>query len=182
MARRLPTYLREHEYEPLLAAAPTDRDRMILRCLYYLGLRVSECVKLRVEHIDLDAAELLVSQGKGAKDRVLPISVAVLPDLRAWVGTKRTGYLFPADRRGKHGAGHLNPRTVQTMVAEAARAAGIVRPITPHKLRHGFATRALRRGANLRQVQRLLGHASVATTEVYTHLDPSDLRDAVDRL
>lgn len=176
--RRLPIVLREPEMAALVAAVPTARDRLIVDLGRYAGLRVSEIVRLRVEHLDLDAGLIEVHAGKGDKDRNLPLHRSLVEPLRACIGDRATGWLFPSPR----GAGHLTSRSVQRMIAASAARAGIARRVTPHKLRHTFATTALRRGANLRQVQELLGHASVATTEIYTHLDVDDLREAVSRL
>ncbi len=103
------------------------------------------------------------------------------PELAAWIGDRRVGWLFPAIRQRK-GLGHLSIRYTQTHIPEIAERAGLPRRISSHKLRHSFATRALQRGANLRQVQTLLGHASIATTELYLHLETSELKEVVDRL
>ncbi len=179
MGRRLPTVLRAAESERILQVARCERDRMILLLGLYCGLRVSEIVKLRAEHVDLQERELLVYQGKGKKDRMVPVSLSIIGDLSRWIGEQRKGWIFPSPRKAD---APLTTRAVQYLVTAAAQRAEIPRRISPHKLRHTAATNLLTKGANLRQVQDFLGHASVATTEIYTHLDLDDLHRAADLL
>lgn len=177
--RKLPKHLRTNEVEALLAAAASERDRLVLLVGLLLGLRVSEIAHLRIEHVDLDERTVLVEQGKGSKDRVVPIPVRLVGTLAAWIGRRAHGWLFPSPRSG----GPLTERALHKLVVRTARRAGVDRiPVSPHKLRHTYASSALKRGANLRIVQQLLGHASIGTTEIYTHVDVEDLRAAVDRL
>jgi integrase/recombinase XerC len=156
----------------------------------FLGLRVSELVNLRAADVDLAQATILVNQGKGAKDRYVPISSHFLPDLQEWMRSqeqgassqepgarRRDGFVFSSPRGGR-----LSARTVQLRLEAIGKKAQIPRRLKPHTLRHTFATRLLERGANIREVQELMGHSSVATTEVYTHVVPERLRGAVDRL
>lgn len=181
--RRLPVFLRGAEPDELIAAALTPRDRLLFQIGLYAGMRVSEIVGLRAEHIDFDEGTIMVVQGKGDKDRLIPIPSKLITALRRWLGDDRTGYVFPASRMTHGATGHLSVRSAQRVVKAAAAEAGITRPVTPHKLRHTYATRLLRTGANLREVQELLGHASVATTEVYTHVVLDDrLKATVERL
>lgn len=163
----------------ILAAASSERDRLILQIGLLAGLRVSEIVSLRVEHVDLDSGILEVHAGKGDKDRNLPLHPRLVEPLRAWIGERQTGYLFPSRRSGQP---HLGVRQVQRMVKCVARDAEIARVITPHKLRHTFATTLLAKGADLLEIKDLLGHASVATTQIYAHALPERLRGAVERL
>lgn len=176
MARHLPKILRGAELDQLIAAAASERDRMIIRAFSLLGLRVSELTGLRVEHIDLDDGVVLVAGGKGDKDRYVPIPTRFLPELRRWLGGRMNGYLFPNATGGR-----LHTRTVRYMIERTGERAGI-RHTHPHMLRHTFATTLLDRGADLRQVQELLGHASIATTQIYTYISVSRLRSAVDKL
>jgi integrase/recombinase XerD len=181
--RRLPTFFRAKEAEALLGAAKSQRDRLIVLVGLYLGLRVSEMTKLRVEDVDLVERLAFVRQGKGDKDRYVPIPAGLVAPLRAWMGARQEGWLFPS----RQGGGRLASRTVQLLIKRLAAAAGIAgatlaRKCTPHKLRHSYATRLLEAGATIREVQELLGHSSVATTEIYTHVNPGRLRGAVDRL
>lgn len=177
--KKLPVFLRGGEGEQLAGAARTEAHRLIVACGLYLGLRVSELCHLRVEDLDLSQATALVRQGKGNKDRCLPIPGRLLAPLHQWVGPRTSGWLFPSPRDPSR---RLSPRAVQRLVGRLAGRAGIARPVTPHKLRHTYATRLLEAGATIREVQELLGHSSVATTEIYTHCTPDRLRSAVERL
>ena len=183
MPRRLPTFLRPTELDRLLAAAEKPRDRLILSIGLYLGLRVSEITKLRIEQVDLERACVFVSLGKGQKDRYVPIPAKLLPQLTEWIGEKKEGVLLPSPR----GGGPLSTRMVQRMIKRVAAKAGIVdagkpRAVSPHKLRHEFASRLMRTVADLMTIKDLLGHSSIATTQIYLHTDPDRLRDAVERL
>jgi integrase/recombinase XerD len=178
MPKRLPVSLRGDEPDRLLAAVRCPRDRIVYLCGLYLGLRISEIVCRRVEDVDLQQSLYMVRHGKCDKDRSVPVPARLLPELRAWVGDRKEGWLFPS--RGK--TGQVTARGVQMAIAKAAKRAGIPRHVTPHKLRHTYATRLLQRGATIMEVRDLLGHASVATTQIYLECEPERLRAAVDRL
>ena len=174
--RRLPQFLQSREPEQLLAATETERDRVLLMTLLYLGLRVAELCALMVEHIDFGQAVLFVREGKGKKDRALPLPRRFAGILRGWIGPRCSGYVFPSPRGGR-----LTTRAVQILVKRVAARAGLrdalePRRVTPHKFRHAFATRMLERGADIIAVKEALGHASVATTQVYTHVSGERLR------
>lgn len=189
--RRLPNFLRPPEAEALVAAAiaaetaarskakklAARRDVLMLRCGLAGGFRVSELCKLDAADLDLAERTATVLHGKGDKDRVVPLSEKLVPELAAWLGNRTTGYLFPGP-----GGRRLSPRTFQLRIKKLAAAAGIARRIHPHVLRHTCATMLLRKGANIRQVQTILGHESISTTERYTHVEVSELKGAVDRL
>lgn len=177
MPRRLPKTLRGSEPDRLEAAARSARDRLIIQCGRYLGLRVSEICGLRVENVDLESGEVLVVAGKGDKDRTVPVPSRFLPELATWIAGRTSGPVFLSRHRRP-----LSTRTVQVMVRRAQADADIARRVTPHMLRHTYATTLLNRGANLREVQELLGHANIGTTEIYTHVSVDRLRGAVDRL
>jgi len=174
--------LRDDEPERLLAATTTARDRVLLMTGLYLGLRVSEICKLQIEDVDLRRRVAFVREGKGMKDRAIPIPKPFAPILRGWIGGRQTGYVFPSPRGGR-----LTNRAVQKLVKRMAakaglREAGKPRKYHPHKLRHAYATRLLQTGADIKEVQDLLGHASLQTTMVYVHSTPERLASAVDRL
>lgn len=186
--RSLPGVLTVDEVERLLAQPrgerpQTLRDRAILELLYAAGLRVSELTSLDVGDVNL-VAEYVRCVGKGSKERVVPIgSQAVRAAQRylalarpALAGRRPSAALF-LNRRG----GRLTRQSVWMLLHASARSAGIRRPIGPHTLRHSFATHLLDGGADLRSVQEMLGHASVATTQIYTHLTRSRLRDVYRR-
>lgn len=184
LGRRLPHYLTAEEVERLLDAPDPDadlcwRDRAILELLYASGMRVSELAELPLAALDLDEGFLTVF-GKGSKERLIPVGA---PALRALVRYLRE--VRPRLDRGKaKGRVFLNTRggplsrvAVWGLVKESARRAGIARKVSPHTLRHTFATHLLEGGADLAAVQELLGHADIATTQIYTHVDREYLRD-----
>ncbi|MDA8097847.1 MAG: site-specific tyrosine recombinase XerD [Clostridia bacterium] len=187
LAQKLPQVMTVSEVERLLEAPTPDspiglRDRAILELLYAAGLRVSEVLSLKPG--DLDAARgLLRCKGKGDRQRVVPVGGVALHQIRNYQSTVRPGFkpktgmpLF-VNRRGKP----LTRQTVWKMIKRYARAAGIRREVTPHTLRHSFATHLLENGADLRVVQELLGHVDIVTTQKYTHLTTKTLRSEYDR-
>lgn len=186
--RRLPDVLTVQEVEQLLAqprgASPQAvRDRAILELLYAAGLRVGELVGLDVGDVHL-AVEYVRCVGKGTKERIVPIGSAAVRALQRYLvharpalaGRRPSPALF-LNRRG----GRLSRQSVWRLLKTAAAQAGIRRPIGPHTLRHSFATHLLDGGADLRAVQEMLGHASIATTQIYTHLSRSRLREVYRR-
>lgn len=175
--KRLPRILPDGSAERLLAVAQGPRDRAIVLIGFYLGLRCAEIVGRQVGDLDFDRAACAVRHGKGDRDRTVPIPAKVAAELLAWT-RGRTGWLFP----GRHPGTHLTTRAVQDMIKRLAAQAGLPAWASPHKMRHVYATTLLDRGANIRAVQELLGHANLATTEVYCHVLTSHLRAAVNLL
>jgi integrase/recombinase XerD len=189
--RPLPKVLSRADVEALIAAA-TARDGaqgLRLACLieltYASGLRVSELTGLTLAALARDPAYLMV-KGKGGKERLAPLNPAARTAVKAYLevragflpkGAKESPWLFPS--RGK--AGRLTPRRFGQLLEEAAVAAGIdAEKVSPHVLRHAFATHLLEGGADLRVVQTLLGHADIATTQIYTHVAGDRLREVVE--
>lgn len=177
--RRLPEFLRPNEASALAGAATSRRDRLLILCGLYLGLRVSEIVKLRAEDVDLDGRIVFVREGKGKKDRYVAMPESLTGPLSEWIHGRVSGWLFPSPANPNE---HLTTRSVQYMIARVKSKAGVVRRTTPHTLRHSYATNLLRSGADIREVQQLLGHSNIQTTSRYLHCDPSRLKEAVDRL
>ena len=190
-ARPLPRVLRNDETEALIAAATPDgplglRDRAMLEVLYGAGLRVSELVALPLSGVDRRAGWLRVL-GKGRKERLVPLGVPALEALDAYLGQARPLLLRAAARASE--AVFLSRRgTAMTRqnfflrLRELARRAGIpCERVSPHVLRHAFATDLLEGGADLRAVQTLLGHADLSTTQIYTHVSRARLRETVER-
>ncbi|MEM9854766.1 MAG: site-specific tyrosine recombinase XerD [Pseudomonadota bacterium] len=188
-AARLPKTLRLEDVEALLSAArahgKTEAKRLRATCLmellYATGMRVSELVSLPLNTARGDPRMLLVS-GKGGKERLVPLSAPARDALTAWIAhiDAQDGpsprFLFAS--RGK--TGHLTRHAFYMMIKDIAVAAGVsAADVTPHTLRHAFATHLLENGADLRAIQTLLGHADVATTEIYTHVLEERLRDLV---
>ncbi len=183
LPRRLPQVLAETEVAALLAAPDPNtpagqRDGALLELLYATGLRVSELVGLTLKQLDLRRG-VVRPLGKGSKERVVPMVAPAVEKLQLYLSQGRphllqgrdSPYLF-INRRG----GRLTRQGFWKILKHYARQAG-VRPLSPHTLRHSFATHLLSRGANLRVLQLLLGHADLATTQIYTHLDAARLRE-----
>ena len=184
MARRkkLPFFLADDAPEQLLGATGTQRDRLLLLTMLCLGLRVSELCHVAVPDLDFRRRVLWVREGKGSKDRCLPIPKHLVGPLRGWIGGRRSGPVFESPRGGE-----VSVRAVQLLIKRVAVNAGlpeadVPRKITPHKLRHAFACRLLESGATIYDVKELMGHSSIATTEVYLHSTPQRLADVVDRV
>jgi integrase/recombinase XerD len=189
-SRRLPDALDVAEVERLLEAASVrgTRDRALLELLYAAGLRVSEAVGLDREDLSLDGAFVRVI-GKGDKERLVPIGEVSIDHLVVWLEGRRTALLalhhVEAVRGGPLFLGDRGRRLARqqawTAVAAAAERAGLDGRVGPHTLRHSFATHLLEGGADLRVVQELLGHASISTTQLYTHLTGERIRDVYRR-
>lgn len=176
--RKLPSVLSPEQVEDLIGAVTglepaALRDRAILETLYGCGARVSELVGLDVNDIDRDEATVLL-RGKGRKHRRVPlgepaleaIDTYVLEARPQWQGPRSAGALFLNQRGGR-----FSRVSVWNLIKKAARDAGLKAELSPHTLRHSFATHLLEGGADLRVVQELLGHADISTTEIYTHVD-----------
>lgn len=184
--RPLPHALDHAQVAALLAAVPEDgapvslRDRALLELLYGTGTRISEAVGLAVDDVDLDGRSLTVL-GKGAKVRVLPLGGHASAALAAWLVRGRPA--LAARGRGTpriflNTLGRpLSRQSAWTVLQQTAERAGIAEHVTPHTLRHTFATHLLQGGADVRVVQELLGHASVTTTQIYTHVTIDSLRE-----
>jgi len=186
--RRLPDFLTVDEIDRLMAAPDRAtprgaRDAAMLETLYATGLRVSELVKLRLRDVSFDAGYLLAF-GKGRKERLVPIGEVALAGVRAYVEGARAAFVGGRAVDALFVTHHGRAMTRQgfwKLLGRYATAAGIRKRISPHKLRHSFATHMVERGADLRAVQAMLGHADIGTTEIYTHLSRSHLRTVYDR-
>jgi integrase/recombinase XerD len=174
---RVPKTLSEAQVEALLAAPDTDtplglRDRTMIELMYASGLRVSELVTLKTVHVSLDEGALRVS-GKGAKERLVPFGAEAHAWVRRYLAEARAAILKGQASDALFVTGRGAPMTRQMfwkLIKAHARAAGIDAPLSPHTLRHAFATHLLNHGADLRAVQMLLGHADISTTTIYTHV------------
>lgn len=185
-------FLEPDELNGLVAAAGSNdhrpgrlkinrRNQAIIATLFSSGLRVGELVGLKRHQLSLGRAEISV-RGKGGKIRLVFLSQPAQQLIGQYLHSRPdvNPYLFIrhfADRRLDDRASPLTARSVQRIVGAAALAAGLTKPVTPHKLRHSFATDLLRNGADLRSVQALLGHASISTTQIYTHVTDRSLRE-----
>jgi integrase/recombinase XerC len=187
--RRLPHFLTTDEIGRLLDTPPagTDmglRDRAILETMYSAGLRVSETVGVNDGDLDLDGG-LVRIRGKGKRERLAPLGSFAVRALKRWLEVRR---LAARDNRGadspvfvnKFGR-RLTTRSVARLLEKHLKLAGLDLRTTPHTLRHSFATHLLDRGADIRSVQELLGHKSLVTTQIYTHVSTTGLREAYEK-
>ena len=185
--RRLPRFLTGEEAEALLAQVNPKsltglRNLCALLLMLRRGLRVSEVVALQVSDVDLGERRLHVRRGKGAKDRTLYLDEQTARNLARWLECRPnpSPWLLPTVQSGRRGAGQseiggqLGPRYLQAMVARFGREAGIEKAVSPHVLRHTFATSELMRGVPIHQLQKDLGHGDLSTTSVYLHVIDSD--------
>jgi len=178
LEKRIPAPLEEDQVEALLDVPGDDaaarRARAILELLYATGIRCAELVGLDVGEIDLDARMVRVL-GKGRKERIVLFGTSAQAALRSWLATRaelrpKTDGVF-INLRG----GRLSDRSVRALVSRRVKQVALTRRCSPHTLRHSFATHLLARGADLRAIQELLGHASLSTTQRYTHVDTRQL-------
>ena len=170
--QKLPVILSPQEVQMLVAAAKNLRDRTILAVLYGTGMRVSELVDLKVADIDSKLMVIRIRNGKGKKERQVMLSPALLVLLRRyWKAYRPANHLF-LSRLGKP----LGAMSVQTICRTAGQAAGIRVQVSPHILRHCFASSALDLGVDIRRLQLLLGHASIRTTAIYLHVATEQIR------
>ena len=185
-SRPLPNFLSVDEVDRLLSApvaatAQGARDRAMLEVLYASGLRVSELVSLPFSAIDPHTGVVRV-RGKGGKERIVPVGERAQAALGSYLsgprqkllGTRRSGDLFVTPRGAR-----MTRQGFWKLIGRYARAAGISQRVYPHTLRHSFATHLLERGADLRAVQAMLGHADIATTQIYTHVDRERLKAVI---
>jgi integrase/recombinase XerD len=179
---RVPRVLSPEEVTRLIEAAGNLQARAILMTLYSTGMRRGELVRLRIEDIDSERLVVHIRQGKGGKDRDVPLCPRLLEILREyWRWKKPKTWLFPAGT-GKGGGQHLSDKSVWNACADAARHAGLKKSVTPHMLRHSFATHLLENGADLPTIQVLLGHADLEATSIYLHLSRRHLDKTVNPL
>ncbi|MDP2905638.1 MAG: site-specific tyrosine recombinase XerD [Candidatus Omnitrophota bacterium] len=183
LSKKIPEALSVNEVEALLSAPGGRdkqgiRDKAILELFYATGMRVSEVVELRLDSVNLDVG-FLRCIGKGNKERVVPVGRKAIESVKKYLqssrsvflGKKESEYLF-VSRLGKK----ISRQSLWKLIKGYARDAGIKKPMRPHILRHSFATHLLERGADLRSVQEMLGHANISTTQIYTHINKDRLK------
>ena len=192
-ARKQVTFLHYDEVIKMIDQIPLDsesglRDRAIIELLFSSGLRISELVNLNRDHINLTRREFMV-RGKGQKDRPVFVSTSAAEHVANYLAERHDSLppLFLSYSR-RHAAPdtsgdfrRLGPRSIQRMIAHYARLAGITKHVSPHTMRHSFATDLLMNGADLRSVQSMLGHSNISTTQVYTHVTDQHLKDIYER-
>jgi len=185
---KLPRVMTEEEALKVLETCPMNtpvglRNRAILEILYSSGIRRSELTNLNIDDFFPGQGELLIRQGKGQKDRIVPIGEYAVKFTEAYLKLIRPWLAQSVDEKALFlnsvtGA-RLSPASIEMIVKGIARKSGVKKPISPHTFRHSMATHLLRNNADLRHIQAILGHASLKTTEIYTHLDLNQLKQAV---
>lgn len=183
VAKRLPVYCTKEEIEKLMSQFGNEPEDIfkhtILETIYGLGLRVSECCDLTISQINLEAGYANIL-GKGNKERIVPIPKITLDYMNEYfykirpLWVKKSTNNFFINKFGKN----IYSRYVERLIIESSNNVGLKKHITPHKLRHSYATHLLEGGADLRSIQELLGHSSISTTEIYTHVESERLKNS----
>lgn len=178
-AKSLPTVLTRQEVKELILATKPGRDRLIVEFLYSSGARVSELTKLKIEEVNFKERTAKVVGGKGNKDRLIILSEKWVKKAKKTIEKRKIKSMWVfAKKNGKP----LSTDTIQRIVSQAAKDAGITKKVTPHKLRHSYATHLLEGGENIRKIQELLGHQSLNTTQIYTHISTEQLKKVISPL
>lgn len=182
--------LTQEEARTLIESTPTRkprdiRDRALIETLYSTGLRRAELIELQIYDLDLAASTLRIEQGKGHRTRIVPLTSSAMAALKLyldearslWAKAANQTHLFVSTRSG----GPLDDADIVRIVQKAARRAGLAKHVTPHTLRHSCATHLLQGQADIRQIQKLLGHRRLSSTEIYTHVEIGDLQEVISR-
>lgn len=170
--KKLPTILSEQEIQLIFSMISNIKHKTILSIIYSCGLRIGEVLNLKIEDVDSERMVLQIKQGKGAKDRVVPLAQNVLVLLRKYYSKyKPKIYLFNGEDNLQY-----SPTSIRNVLKRAVYKAHIKKNVTPHTLRHSYATHLLEQGIDLRYIQVILGHSSVKTTEIYTHVSTKNLQ------
>ena len=167
--KRLPEVLTHEEVRNLIGNADTEKSRLMISLLYSSGLRVSELVNLKVQEVNLQDNTGWVRRGKGAKDRLFMISTQLAESLKEYLLGREHQFIFSKNKP-------LTTRNIQKIIKLTSERAGINKKVTPHTLRHSFATHLLENGTDIRIIQTMLGHSSLNTTQIYAHVSSEQLR------
>lgn len=169
--KKLPRFLTKKEVLAMISLTKNLKHRLLIEMIYCSGMRVSECIKLKRTSINTDNNTILVVQGKGRKERMTLLSEKAKKELVKYLclREKSSDYLFEGRK------GHISVKTAQAVVQQAADRAGLGKRVTPHMLRHSFATHLLEQGVSIRLIPKLLGHSRLKTTEIYTHAASTQL-------
>ncbi|MBI3623816.1 tyrosine-type recombinase/integrase [Candidatus Pacearchaeota archaeon] len=171
--RKIPSVLTKEEIKRLLGVLPTEKSKLMVSLVYACGFRVSELANLKVSNLDFNEKVGYIRQAKGRKDRIFNIPLFLINDLEKQAKEQKANnqeFLFTGPN------GKLSDRNMQKIVRNAAKKAGINKKISPHTLRHSFATHLLENGVDIRKIQELLGHADLSTTQIYTHISTEELK------
>ena len=172
--KKLPTVLTREEVRALIDAAENIKHKALVELLYSSGLRISECLNLKVKDIDFNNFVGVVRGGKGKKDRIFIVSRRAAEDLQTLIimeDKSSEDYIFTGKNRNRP----MTPRAAQKIISNLSAMAGITKNVTPHVLRHSFATHLLEAGVDIRRIQELLGHANLNTTQIYTKVSTKEL-------
>jgi integrase/recombinase XerD len=173
IAKKLPVVLSKDEIRSLIDNTKSTKSKLMIKMLYSSGLRLSECLHLKVNDLEFKEKIGWVRKGKGKKDRLIILSDILIAELEAFLKQKKEkNPLVFTNRMGMA----LSPRNVQKIIKNSARKAGINKRVTPHSLRHSFATHLLEAGVDIRKIQELLGHANLQTTQIYTKVSTEELK------
>lgn len=175
-SHKLPQVLNREEIQLIFESTFNLKHRLVLMLLYYTGVRLDELLNLKWEDFDFQRKTLHLKTAKGSRERVLFFHQKTI-DLINTFGLKKEGLVFQSNRNKKY-----NSRSIQMIVRTAAQKAGIKKKVTPHTLRHSFATHLLEAGADIRSIQTLLGHKNLQTTQIYTHIANKDINKLADLL
>ena len=170
--KKLPTVLSKEEIRKMLDSTTNAKHKLLISFLYSSGLRVSEAVSMKIDDLDLNERMGIVRAGKGKKDRNIILSESLVNDLRKYLGTRKDENPYVFDIKDRH----IVVRQAQRVVSEAAKKAGIKKRVFCHALRSSFATHLLEAGTDIRVIQELLGHANLATTQLYTKVSREQLK------
>ena len=175
--KRLPEVLNKEEVKNLIDSSDNTKSRLIISLLYSSGIRVSELVNLKLDDLNLGDKTGWVRKGKGNKDRLFTLSENLSNELKEYIDTRCVGnkYIFSKDKP-------LTTRNIQKIIKGTRFRAKINKKVTPHTLRHSFATHVLEQGTDIRVIQALLGHSSLSTTQVYTHISSEQLKKVANPL
>jgi len=171
--RRIPSVLTKDEVRRLFDITPTKKSKLMLQIIYACGFRVSELINLKTDDLIFDEMIGHVRQAKGKKDRIFNIPQFLLKDLQKQVRIQKEAnqeFLFTGAK------GRLSDRNIQKIIRSTAKKAKINKKVSPHTLRHSFATHLLENGVDIRKIQELLGHADLSTTQIYTHISTEELK------
>lgn len=166
---KLPEVLTKEEVKKIIESADNQKSRLIISLLYSTGLRVSELVNLKVEDVNFAEKSGWVRHGKGAKDRLFVLSENLANEVQEYLKGKENKFIFSKEEP-------LTTRNIQKIIKGTKNRAGISKRVTPHTLRHSFATHLLEQGTDIRLIQTLLGHSSISTTSIYTHISTEQIR------
>ena len=170
ISKKVPVVLTKEEVRRILNLTENLKHKLILEMFYSTGIRLNECVNMKVNDLEFGEKIGWVRKGKGSKDRMIVLSEKLIEDLKEYLGSKREGFVFTGY------SGKLSKRNIQKIVSAAAKRAEIQKKVSPHTLRHSYATHLLEAGVDIRKIQTLLGHASLSTTQMYTHVSKAELK------